>query len=257
MLHVDTLNKGIRHVKLSGLSNSVRCVGVLSRRWVSISSETSPPFSSRGSTISSCNVLANTHLCHSHLEPPRDVCWSRMVLAGLIDWSLVRSCACVGVCTPSPCCRQDITVWVGGACCEVTPPHTRTAPARGNLRSAAESPCFGGWKEDQTWRGIAKSWWRSLGEGGRLQQRDWWANQELESSCWTHTLAVYLVTSDCMEHGRSLWDWKGKPMCRGIKNAFFLKASRGQLHWFQRENKDPCFSLDLSPQFAVSFSLWL
>lgn len=89
--------------------------------------------------------------------------WSRLGTCAEAEWcwqaSLTgRWCARAhGVCTPSPCCRRDITAWVGKACCEVTPPHPHAAPPPGNSRSAAVSPCFGGWEEDQTWRGIAKS----------------------------------------------------------------------------------------------------
>ncbi len=55
---------------------------------------TFPPLSNSSSSISSCNVLTNMHFCLSHLEPPQDVHWSWLVLAGLFDWSLVCLCVC-------------------------------------------------------------------------------------------------------------------------------------------------------------------
>lgn len=111
------------------------------------------PISNSSPSISSSNVLTNMHFCLSHLEPPRDTHWSRLMLAGLFDWSLA---ACVSslcdhwnVCAraPSPCCGQDVMVRVEGACCKVTRPHTYTAVPWGILRSAAVFSHFLGCEE--------------------------------------------------------------------------------------------------------------
>lgn len=133
--------------------------------------------------------------CLSHLELPQDVHWSWMVLAGLFDWSLVRLvCFYVGVCV---CTLPHLAVgrtldW------ELRGPAVRSHPhALAQLLLEAtwgQRQCFPVLaavrkREDQTWRGIAKIWCRSLREGGRSQQRNWWAKQvELCRLCRMHSL---------------------------------------------------------------------
>lgn len=43
-----------------------------------------------------------------------------------------------------------------------------------------------------------------------------------------------------LEHARSFQPWKVKPLQESLKPAFFLTASRGQLHWLPKRSRIVC-----------------